>query len=86
MLLSVNICMHAWRHLYKASWIIVFKLTIFYYYFVFRNRHADSYTFKKIANCVHYKIKLKQSNFERSAKTILGFETEKLPLINLPIM
>jgi hypothetical protein len=31
-------------------------------------------TFKKVANCVNYKIKLKQSNFERNAKKILGFE------------
>jgi hypothetical protein len=31
-------------------------------------------TFKKVANCVNYKIKLKQSNFERNAKNILGFE------------
>jgi hypothetical protein len=30
-------------------------------------------TFKKVANCVSYKIKLKQSNFERNAITILGF-------------
>ena len=30
--------------------------------------------FKKVANCVNYKIKLKQSNFERNAKKILGFE------------
>jgi hypothetical protein len=46
-------------------------------------------TFKKIANCVNYKIKLKQSNFERNAKNILGFEHfspqihwKKLPLKN----
>jgi hypothetical protein len=26
------------------------------------------------ANCVNYKIKLKQSNFERNVKTILAFE------------
>ena len=45
-------------------------------------------TFKKVANCVNYKIKLKQSNFERNAKKILGFEhfssriarLKKLPL------
>jgi hypothetical protein len=41
--------------------IIVFKLKIFNYYFVF-------------LDCVNYKIKLKQSNFERYAKNILGFE------------
>jgi hypothetical protein len=31
-------------------------------------------TFKKIADCVNYKIKLKQSNFERNTEIILGFE------------
>jgi hypothetical protein len=46
-------------------------LTIFNYYFVFLNRQKH---FKKVANCVNYKIKLKQSNFERNAKKILGFE------------
>jgi hypothetical protein len=30
--------------------------------------------FKKVVNCVNYKIKLKQSNFERNAEKILGFE------------
>jgi hypothetical protein len=30
-------------------------------------------TFKKIANCGNYKIKLRQSNFERNAKNISGF-------------
>jgi hypothetical protein len=30
--------------------------------------------FAKVANCVNYTIKLKQSNFGRNAKTILGFE------------
>ena len=28
--------------------------------------------FKKVANCVNYKIKVKQSNFERNAKNIFG--------------
>ena len=51
--------------------IIVCKLTIFNYYFVFLYRD----TFKKLAiNCVNYKIKLKQSNFERNVKKIVGFE------------
>ena len=31
-------------------------------------------TFKKVADCANYKIKLKQSNFERNAKKILDFE------------
>jgi hypothetical protein len=31
-------------------------------------------TFTKVANCVNYKIKIKQSDFERNAKKILGFE------------
>jgi ABC-type transport system involved in Fe-S cluster assembly fused permease/ATPase subunit len=52
--------------------LIVFKLTICNYYFVFLNLHTD--TFKKVANCVNYKTKLKQSNFERNAKNISGFE------------
>jgi uncharacterized membrane protein len=56
---------------FTASMIIVFKLTIFNYYFVFLNRQIQ---FEKVANCVNYKIKLKQSNFERNAKKILGFE------------
>ena len=30
--------------------------------------------FKKVANCINYRIKLKQSNFESNAKKILGFE------------
>jgi hypothetical protein len=29
---------------------------------------------KRVANCVNYKLKLKQSNFERKAKKILGLE------------
>ena len=51
--------------------IIVFKLTIFNYYCGV-SQPPD--TFKKVANCVNYKIKRKQSNFERNAKKILGFE------------
>ena len=31
-------------------------------------------TFRKVIKCVYYKIKLKQSHFERNAKKILGFE------------
>jgi hypothetical protein len=31
-------------------------------------------TFKKIADCVNYKVKLKQSKFARNTKIILGFE------------
>jgi hypothetical protein len=54
--------------------IIVFKLTIFNYYFVFLNRQIHSKIFQKVANCLNYKIKLKQSKFERNAKKILGFE------------
>jgi hypothetical protein len=46
--------------------IIVFKLTIFNYYFI--SQPPDR--FNKVDNCVNYKIKLKQSNFERNAKTI----------------
>jgi hypothetical protein len=54
--------------------VIVFKLTIFNYYFVFLNHHDRGYKLKKVVNCVNYKIKVKQSNFERNAKKILGFE------------
>ena len=54
---------------FTASMIIVFKLTIFNC-----NGSQPPDTFEKIANCVNNKIKLKQSNFERNAKTILGFE------------
>jgi hypothetical protein len=46
--------------------IIVFKLTIFNYSFVFLNR--------QFANCVNYKIKLKRINFERDAKRFIGYE------------
>ena len=50
-------------------------------------------TFRKVANCVNYNIKLKQSNFERNAKNILGFEhfasqicdTEKNCLLKISI-
>ena len=31
-------------------------------------------TTKNAANCINKRIKLKQSNFERNAKKILGFE------------
>ena len=55
---------------FTASMIIVFKLTIFNYYFVFLKRQIR----KKVANCVSYKIKLKQNNFERNAEKILSFE------------
>jgi hypothetical protein len=56
-----------WRQFYSINdnW---FKLTISVnYYFVFRNPPDR---FKKVANCVNYKIKLEQGDFER----ILGFE------------
>jgi hypothetical protein len=52
---------------FTASMIIVFKLTMFKLTIIFC-------VFKKVANCVNYKIKLKQSNFERNGKKILGFE------------
>jgi hypothetical protein len=51
--------------------IIVFKLTIFNY-FVFLNREIHLKTL--LTACVNYKIKLKQSNFERNAKKSLAFE------------
>ena len=54
--------------LFTATMMILFKLTIFNYYFVFLNCQIS--TFKKVASCVNYKIKPKQSNFERNAKTI----------------
>ena len=57
---------------FTASMIIVFKLTIFNYYILCVSQPPD--TFKKVANCANYKIKLKQSNFERNAKKILGIE------------
>ena len=47
--------------------IIVFKLTIF-------NVLNRQIHFKKVVNCVNYKMRLKQSNFERNAKKILVFE------------
>ena len=55
---------------FTASIIIVFKLTIFNYYIFYVSQPPD--TFKEVANCVKYKIKLKQSNFERKAKTIFS--------------
>ena len=63
-------CMHINMHgvNFTALMIIVFKLIISVnYYFVFRNPPDR---FKKVANCVNYKIKLEQGDFER----ILGFE------------
>jgi hypothetical protein len=36
--------------------------------------HRPPDTFKKVPKCVNYKIKQKQSNFERNAKKILCFE------------
>ena len=44
-------------------------MIIFNYYFELQPPD----TFKKVANCVNFKINLKQSNFERNAKMILGF-------------
>jgi hypothetical protein len=71
---------------FTASMIIVFKLTILNYYFEFLNRQIH---LKRLLNCVNYKIKLKQSNFERNAKNILGFEqicdTEKNCLLKISI-
>jgi hypothetical protein len=69
---------------FTASLIIAFKLTIFYYYFMFLNRQMH---LKKVANCVKYKLKLKQSNFERYAKKILDFEhsLSQIPDIKLPL-
>jgi hypothetical protein len=57
---------------FTASMIIVFKLTIFNYNLFCVSQPPD--TFKKVANCVSYKIKLKQNNFERNAEKILSFE------------
>jgi hypothetical protein len=52
--------------------IIVFKLTIFNYY-ICVSQPSDA--FKKVANSVNRKIKLKQSNFEsQQLQKSLGFE------------
>ena len=58
---------------FTASEIIVFKLRIFNYYFsVFLNHQI--HLKRLLLAWVSYKIKLKQSNFERNAKKILGYE------------
>jgi hypothetical protein len=63
------IAVKIWRQFHSINDNLC-KMTKFNYYFVFLNRQ----TFKKDAYCVNYKIKLKQSHFERNAKKILGFE------------
>ncbi len=49
---------------------LILYCQIFNYYFV--SQLSD--TTKNVANCINWKLKLKQSNFKRNAKKILGFE------------
>jgi hypothetical protein len=58
---------------FTASTIIVLiiKLTIFNYYFVFLNRQIH---LKRLLTVYKLQNKTKTSNFERNAKKILGFK------------
>jgi hypothetical protein len=57
---------------FTVSMIIVFKKIDNIWLLFYVSQPPD--TFKKVSNCVNYKIKRKQSNFERNAKKIFGFE------------